>query len=247
MLKKRISESKKLAALSSDSPRLLYTWLIAWLDIADRFSADPDIIKGHIFPKIKSWTTKKIIKCLEELHNIGLIVYYEANGEMYLQFIQTLQKKYPEREAASIIPAPSKKDLNSCGRMINHAKIKGKERKGKERKLKESEIRKLYAEYGIDKFKTIEEFFQSVYDELWKNWPKDGKLDKETGREKFFARCYEGLMIDIIKGANGYFEFLRYKKQEENFDQRAMYPKTFLEPKKARWKEYIGFEIKPKL
>ena len=60
MIKRVISESKKLGHLKSDSARLLYTWLIPWLDVEGRHSADPEIIKGHIFPKIKSMTTKKI-------------------------------------------------------------------------------------------------------------------------------------------------------------------------------------------
>lgn len=249
MLKKRISNSKKLAALSSDSPRLLYTWLIPWLDIADRHSADPDIIKGSIFPKIKSWTNRKIVKCLKELHDIGLIVYYEVDDEKYLQFIKTLQKKYHDREAASIIPKPPKEAFKSCGRMSSHAKIKLKEKKLKEKKLKESDLRKLYEKKfkDIKNYEKIEDFFDFMFEGMWKNWPKDGRLGKQTGREKFYARCWEGLLIEIVEGVNGYFEFLQYKFQKENFDQRAMYPKTFLEPSKARWKEYIGFKNKPPL
>ena len=250
MLKKRISESKKVAALSSDSARLLYTWLIPFLDIADRFSADPEIIKGHIFPKIKSWAIKKIEKCLADLDENGLIYYYEIDGEKYLQFRQTLQKKYPEREKASIIPPPPSNIKKSCGRMRSHevsTQIKLKEKKGKEIKLKESEIQKLYSKYKIDKFKTIEEFFQSMFDEMWNMWPKDSRLNKAMAKEKFFARCWEGKLEEIVSGANGYIEFLTYQERERNFKQRAMYPSTFLEPKKARWKEYIGFKIKPKL
>lgn len=248
MLKKRISESKKLAMCSSDSSRLLYTWLIAWLDIADRFSGDPEIIKGHIFPKIKSWTNRKIVKCLEELHAIGLIVYYEVEGEMYLQFIQTLQKKYPDREAASIIPKPPKEAFKSCGRMSTHAKIKLNQSKIKESKvtkLTKTEILKLYEKYKINEFKTIEEFFQFMFDEFWNVWPADGRLNKAAAKEKYFARLWEGLLPEIIRGTNGYISFLEFQQNEKNFEQRAMYPSTFLEPKKARWKEYMEFK-KPK-
>ena len=101
--------------------------------------------------------------------------------------------------------------------------------------------------YKIDEFKTIEEFFQSTFDDLWDMWPKDGRLNKAAAKEKYFARCWEGLLPDIIRGANGYVEFLNYQETEKNFQQRAMYPATFLEPKKARWKEYINFKKPTKL
>jgi hypothetical protein len=113
--------------------------LIPFLDIEDRYSADPEIIKGHIFPKIKSWATNKIEKCLADLDRNGLIYYYEMDGEKYLQFRQTLQKKYPEREKASIIPPPPRDIEKSCSRMRPQdisTQIKRKEKKGKERKRK---------------------------------------------------------------------------------------------------------------
>lgn len=176
MLKRRISNSKKLAALSSDSPRLLYTWLIPWLDIADRHSADPDIIKGSVFPKIKSWTNKKIVKCLEELHAIGLIVYYEVEGEMYLQFIKTLQKKYPDREAVSIIPKPPKEAFESCGRMSTHAKIKLKEKKLKEKKLNSS----CSESNGIDPEPIDLELTQLLIDRMAENNPNSAILRRLT-------------------------------------------------------------------
>jgi len=74
MLKKRISDSKRLGALRSDSARLLYTWLLPHLDVEGRYSADPDLIKGHIFPKVKSMTLQKINKLLYELAEQGLII-----------------------------------------------------------------------------------------------------------------------------------------------------------------------------
>ncbi|MAH50262.1 hypothetical protein CMI37_30860, partial [Candidatus Pacearchaeota archaeon] len=111
--------SKKLGALKSDSARLLYTWLIPWLDIEGRYTADPDILKGHLFPKVESMAKGKINKLLFELAEIGLIYLYKSNGEQYLQFtkFKAMQTLHKEREAESKIPAPNKK---SCELMINH-------------------------------------------------------------------------------------------------------------------------------
>ena len=106
MIKRVISESKKLGNLKSDSARLLYTWLIPWLDVEGRHSADPEIIKGHIFPKIKTMTTRKIKNLVLELNEERLIILYSANDELYLQFKKSLQKIQREREAPSTIPDP---------------------------------------------------------------------------------------------------------------------------------------------
>ena len=119
MLKKEISVSKKLGALKSDSARLLYTWLIPWLDIEGRYTADPDILKGHLFPKIESMTKSKINKLLIELAKMGLIYLYKSDGEQYLQFTKfsEMQTLHKEREAKSEIPSP---DDKTCELMITH-------------------------------------------------------------------------------------------------------------------------------
>lgn len=136
MIKRRISESKKLGNLKSDSARLLYSWLIPWLDVEDRHSADPEIIKGHVFPKVKSMTTKKIERLLLELNDRHLIILYSANSELYLQFKKSLQKIHKDREAPSTIPDPKKGQIikpthaNSCvthenSSQLNESKVKG--------------------------------------------------------------------------------------------------------------------------
>lgn len=112
MLKKYISESKKLGYLKSDSARLFYTWLLPHLDVEGRYSADPDILKGHIFPKVKSMTISKIKKLLNELAKVDLIILYRSNGETYLQLKQfhKYQKIDRNREAKSKIPPPTEKN-----------------------------------------------------------------------------------------------------------------------------------------
>ena len=117
MLKRVISESKKLGGLKSDSERLLYTWLIPWLDVEGRHSADPEIIKGHVFPKVKNMTSRKINNLLSSLNDARLINLYSANGENYLQFTKfhELQSIRKDREGESKIPAPSKNSVITPG------------------------------------------------------------------------------------------------------------------------------------
>jgi len=113
MLKRVISESKKLGKLKSDSARLLYTWLIPWLDVEGRHSADIEIIKGHIFPKVKSMKIEKIKRLLLELAEIGLIILYRNSNEDFLQLNKFFdhQKIRKDREGETKIPAPN--DENS--------------------------------------------------------------------------------------------------------------------------------------
>jgi hypothetical protein len=115
MIKRRICESKKLGALSTHTARLLYTWLIPWLDSEGRYVADPEILKGHIFPKIKDITPEMIDADLAELKNEKLIYLYSVDGEDYLQFRQNLQKIRKDREAESKIPAPPATLLEDSG------------------------------------------------------------------------------------------------------------------------------------
>jgi len=114
--KEAISQSRKLSLLSSDTGRLIYTWLLAHLDREGRFSADPSIIKGNIFPRIKKMTLKKIDNCLTEMSQVKLITLYKADGDKYLQF--TKFKEYQvhfDREAPSKIPAPNKENTINSG------------------------------------------------------------------------------------------------------------------------------------
>lgn len=117
MLKKVITESKSLGNLKSDSARLLYTWLIPFLDVEGRHSADPDIIQGHIFPKVKSMTVPRIRHLLLELGEEGLIVIYidRTKDEPCLQLTKfhDHQKLDPGKEGKSKFPEPTSEDIEN--------------------------------------------------------------------------------------------------------------------------------------
>ena len=46
MLRRKIALDKRLAQLSSDRARLLFTWCIAFLDVEGRMLGDPVVIKA---------------------------------------------------------------------------------------------------------------------------------------------------------------------------------------------------------
>jgi len=230
MLKKEISESKKLGSLNSDSARLLYTWLIPWLDIEGRYSADVDILKGHIFPKIKSMTPELIEELLFELADGKLIYLYKSNGETYLQFtkFKELQSLHPERESKSDIPSPNEK---SCELMITHdlsPQVKLKEIKLKEAKVKESV------------------FFENEFDSLWKEYHIDGKKNKKYAKIRFVALCKEGKLDEFKKGFEGYGNFLEFKHKKQNFKQAVKYFSTLCTDY-PEYIQYYGHKVGPNL
>ena len=108
MLKRVISTSPRLAALKNDTHRLIYTWLIPFLDREGRFSADARIVKGNVAPLLDHITTKIIDAALRDMAVNNLIVLYEVNGNKYLQ-LQRFEKHQnirKDHERASDIPAP---------------------------------------------------------------------------------------------------------------------------------------------
>ena len=112
---KSISESKKLAELSTDGARLLDSWLLLHVDVNGCFSADPLVIKGRVFTRLNH-TIETIKNYLSDLSQKKLIVIYVSNGDTFLQ-IPDFQKKQPylnpSREAKPTIPLPTQEQLQS--------------------------------------------------------------------------------------------------------------------------------------
>ena len=109
MLKRVISTSPRLAALKNDTNRLLYTWLIPFLDVEGRIEADPRIIKGHVAPLLDHISTRTINAALADMAANDLIVLYEANGQKYLQLQRFAKHQVLRdgREKKSDIPSPA--------------------------------------------------------------------------------------------------------------------------------------------
>ena len=87
MLKKGVCTSKKLAG---------------------RFSGDPEVIKGYVFPRIKSISADMIQDCLFDMQDRKLIKLYRAGDDDFLEFTKFSdhQQLRTDREAKSIIPSP---------------------------------------------------------------------------------------------------------------------------------------------
>ena len=83
MISKVISLDEKVNALSDDTARLLFTWLIPHLDCEGRMYGDALTVKSIVFPR-RSISAQKVEKYLKELENFSLIARYFVNGNEFL-------------------------------------------------------------------------------------------------------------------------------------------------------------------
>jgi len=107
---RRISKSKKLAALKTDKARLLYHMIYPHVDREGRYSGDPLDIKEDCVPRLK-YSVKKIAECLVDMDDVELLTLYAVKDIPYLQMerfldFQTIRK---DREAESVIPPYGKR------------------------------------------------------------------------------------------------------------------------------------------
>ena len=113
MLKRNISESRRLSELKTDSARLLWTWIIPYLDADGRFFASATMIKGKVVPRLATFTLRNIPRYLKDMADVGLITLYEVDGEKILEYrkFSEFQKIIKDREARSLPASPGGKEL----------------------------------------------------------------------------------------------------------------------------------------
>lgn len=129
MLLKRISMSEKInKGLTCDTSRLLYTWILAHLDVNGCYYADPILVKNTIFPWREDISVSKIKQYLQEMRACGLIILYGQNEEYlhYPDFIEKQPKINADREGKSDIPAPTQELIQSQSG-VNQAQSKKRE------------------------------------------------------------------------------------------------------------------------
>ena len=102
-LKESIRTSKTINALNDFQFRV-WAYLITYVDDFGRGSAEPEIIKGFVFPRRKSVTEASIKSALDDLARMGLIRLYDVDGDSYLYFpnwashqnVRATSSKFPD-------------------------------------------------------------------------------------------------------------------------------------------------------
>lgn len=105
-LSKTISLDATVSKLSGPMVQLLWTWMIPHIDAAGRFYGEASIVRGLVFPRQQA-STEEVDGYLDEMHEAGLLVRYQVDGEQYLYFPNFAKHQVglrASREAASAIP-----------------------------------------------------------------------------------------------------------------------------------------------
>jgi len=186
-ISKEISLNEKVDNLSSDTARLLFTWLIPHLDCEGRMYADPQIFKSIVAPR-RNYSINKIRKCLAEFENCGLIIKYFIDGNEYLH-CPNFKKHQPglqkDKESQSQIPPFTPDLLQSKSRFkheLSHSfsGVNPPQDKVKE-EVKEKEEVEVEDEVEVASSSDIDSFFESIKP----NYP-DLDLDLEWKRFKLY-------------------------------------------------------------
>lgn len=198
MLQNRISKSQKMASLSNDTVRLLYTWMLSHLDINGNFYADPIMVNNLVFTRL-GHSTRTIGLAIDELVEKGLVVRYQINGEVYLNYPDFQEKQprlYPAREGNPDIPNMTHESLmtNSC---VTHTQIK----------IKESKVKEC-SKHGFEEF--------------WEAYPR--KIGKKEARERWDKANFPSLEF-VLKAIERQKQSMQWKADNGKY---IPYPSSWL-------------------
>ena len=116
IIKDSIIISRKVSELNDFQFRL-WVHLIVFVDDFGRGNADPFLIKGMLFPRIKSITVSMIEQAVNELAEKGLIALYREDGETFF-FFPNWDKHQRIRAKVSKHPAPNVNNLLTGDRSL---------------------------------------------------------------------------------------------------------------------------------
>lgn len=121
MLKESIRTSRTVNAMTDFQFRV-WAYLITYVDDYGCGSADPELLKGLVFPRRKRLSESDIKDALDGLAGMGCIHLYDVDGESYFCFpnwgehqrVQAKKRKFPE---------PPKLNGNSRKVTVTHSEL----------------------------------------------------------------------------------------------------------------------------
>lgn len=119
IIKESIRTSKNVNALSDFEFRV-WLYLITYVDDYGRGSADPELLKGMVFPRRKGVTENQIASALRRMASFGMVNLYEVDGESYFCFpkweshqrIQSKRSKFPDPPLLTVTHGDSPSESN---------------------------------------------------------------------------------------------------------------------------------------
>ena len=223
ILKESIRTSKSINALSDFQFRL-WAYLITYVDDFGRGSAEPDILKGFVFPRRKSVTEATINAALLDLANIGLIRLYEVDGDSYL-CLRNWEEHQNRRATTSKFPEPPEID-NVCEQM----------------QADDSKCSQMQADAPVTRYSILDNDTrysildndqarenETGFDEFWKAYPR--KVSKQSALKAWKGAKADKLAERIIADVQRRCE-TEWKGQEMQY---IPFPTTYLHQR--RWED----------
>ena len=234
MIDKVVILSKKINAVSEGTENMYYRININADDFG-RYYAEPEILKGQIYT-IRKISLKEIRRRLDELWKIGLIKIYPINDERYLEIIDF------EKHQIFKSDRPKKGEHPEPKGYLKYEPESKMEPLGNQMDTNGS-LRKEGTISNFNSKKAEIKAFDSLFEDFWKNYPREGKVEKKTAYKKFMAIANAGKLDELKEGFRCYMDYLRHRELNEGFKQRAKDAKTFLN----HYDEFKGFKYEPRL
>lgn len=143
MISKSISVSEKVNMLPDIFDMLLFTWLVPHTDDFGRLTGSPAKVKALVVPMLDK-SIRDVERALSELHSAELIIWYECNGDRYIQIVnfekhqQGLHKrtksKFPEAPSNSYEIPEHSRNFPEIPSELNRTEENLTEEKGTEQK-----------------------------------------------------------------------------------------------------------------
>lgn len=219
IIKDSIRTSKSINTMTDFQFRL-WTYLLTYVDDYGRGSADPELLKGFVFPRRKGVTEATIEKALQDLANIGSILLYDVDGESYFCFpnwadhqrIQTKKSRFPSPDDGAL-----KKSTVSHGESPSESNPIQSESKYKSESKSEDNAR-------------------ADFEKFWSAYPR-----KAGNKQKVFEAFKKAdVSLDILLAA------IESQKQSAQWSkdngQFIPYPTTWLNGK--RWEDQLPVDSK---
>ena len=235
MLWSSISNSKKIRQTPGDKwfrigCHLVYTWLIPWTDDDGRLRGDPLWVIANIFPN-EGFTTTEIESFLTELHRIGLIEWYEVDGERFIQIIDNENHQHIRKDRYKPSTYPS---ADNGQPVVNHLSTNAPQ----SAYLKPSPSPSPTPEHSRKRKRAATA--HPLFDLFWKAYPK--KKSRVRAEEVFTGlKPDEHLLAEMIHAIE------LAKTSDEWIEKNGKYiphPATWLNQR--RWEdEGVKLEVKP--
>ena len=157
IIKDSIRTSKSVNAMSDFQFRM-WAYLITYVDDYGRGSADPELLKGFVFPRRKGITESTIQKTLEELATTGSVILYEVDGEPYLCF-PNWGEHQTVRNKVSKFPAPEDgiiKSASTCNQLqADASKCPRNPIQNPESRIQNTEYTRKSAKHTLGEYKNV--------------------------------------------------------------------------------------------